>query len=130
MKLRRELDSPEIQDLVEDALVRATALPDRSVRDPWPENDRRLSAAMEPEEVKCQDCGYPILYGSPRYRGPRPPDFVKVKLKSDLDDETLKVLESARRAAAEIAKWPSWKLGCCNCPKLVDDALATWLASG
>jgi len=55
----------------------------------------------------------------------------KIKLKPDVDEHTKKVLESAKRTAAEVAKWPAWKRGeypaldeaNARAGKLVEDAL-------
>jgi hypothetical protein len=49
-RMRAALGSEEVQPLIERAATRAQELPDRTVRDPWPESERRISAAIEPDE--------------------------------------------------------------------------------
>jgi hypothetical protein len=76
--------------------------------------------------IICQDCEYEVTPSSPRYAGPRfdVETFLLVKFKpwNELDEDTRLVLDSAHQTALEVAKWPSWKLGRCNCPDPACDA--------
>ncbi|MGN6108965.1 MAG: hypothetical protein ACTHU0_27915 [Kofleriaceae bacterium] len=66
----------------------------------------------------CIDCKYPIAFDSPRYSGPpRERTGLKFKPRPDLDDETVRILDSIDAAAREVSTWPSWKVGRCNCPR-------------
>ena len=49
MKIKKELGSEAVRDLVERASARAQQLPDRSVRDPWPSSHRVISESVETE---------------------------------------------------------------------------------
>lgn len=51
MKIKKELGSEAVRDLVERASARAQQLPDRSVRDPWPSSHRMISESVETENV-------------------------------------------------------------------------------
>jgi hypothetical protein len=51
MKIKKELGSEAVRDLVERASARAQQLPDRSVRDPWPSSRRIISESVEIEDV-------------------------------------------------------------------------------
>lgn len=71
-------------------------------------------------QVICVDCKCEVTSLSPRWTGPRPRPLLRLRPDHKLDAETLAVLDSARRAAREVAGWPSWKAGRCNCPRLAD----------
>jgi hypothetical protein len=47
VKIKKELGSEAVRDLVERASARAQQLPDRSVRDPWPSSRRVISESVE-----------------------------------------------------------------------------------
>ena len=49
MKIKKELGSDAVRELVERASARARQLPDRSVRDPWPSSSRVISESVEAE---------------------------------------------------------------------------------
>jgi len=49
MKIKKELGSEAVRELVEQASARAQQLPDRSVRDPWPSSRRVISESLESE---------------------------------------------------------------------------------
>lgn len=49
MKVKKELGSEAVRELVERASIRAQQLPDRSVRDPWPSSRRVISESVETE---------------------------------------------------------------------------------
>lgn len=51
MKIKKELGSEAVRDLVERASARAQELPDRSVRDPWPSSHRVISESVEIENI-------------------------------------------------------------------------------
>jgi hypothetical protein len=51
MKIKKELGSEAVRDLVERASARAQELPDRSVRDPWPSSRRVISDTVELERT-------------------------------------------------------------------------------
>ena len=51
MKIKKELGSEAVRDLVEEASARAQQLPDRSVRDPWPSSRRVISETLETENT-------------------------------------------------------------------------------
>jgi hypothetical protein len=51
MKIKKELGSAAVRDLVERASARAQQLPDRSVRDPWPSSSRVISESVEAESA-------------------------------------------------------------------------------
>ena len=65
MKIKKELGSEAVRDLVERASARAQQLPDRSVRDPWPSSSRVISEAVETEStVPNQTDDSPAATGS------------------------------------------------------------------
>lgn len=52
--------------------------------------------------------------------------MIRIRLKpvAELDVDTLKTLESSRRARQEVLSWDSWKAGFCTCasrPSPVDE---------
>jgi hypothetical protein len=58
LRIRRELGTPEVKSIVERAGAVAALLPDRTVRDPWPESERRISAAVEPRHGADCECSF------------------------------------------------------------------------
>ena len=50
MKIKKELGSEAVREIVERASARAQQLPDRSVRDPWPSSSRVISESVEAED--------------------------------------------------------------------------------
>ncbi len=49
MKIKKQLGSEAVRDLVDAASARALQLPDRSVSDPWPSSRRVIGDSVEPE---------------------------------------------------------------------------------
>jgi hypothetical protein len=47
MKIRKQLGSESVRELIDEASARAQHLPDRIVRDPWPNSHRVISDAVE-----------------------------------------------------------------------------------
>ncbi len=78
--------------------------------------------------TRCAECDYDVELGSPRYHTSLRDHlreqgfFVRLRPWSELDPETKAIFESAQLAAEEVAKWPSWKLGRCNCPVVAGGA--------
>jgi hypothetical protein len=72
--------------------------------------------------VTCPDCDYCIEIGSPRHPVSLKDHlrqqgfFVNLKPWAELDQDTRDILDAAHETVKEIATWPSWKLGRCNCP--------------
>lgn len=54
MKIKKDLGSEAVRDLVERASARAQQLPDRSVRDPWPSSRRVISESVQPEGMPAE----------------------------------------------------------------------------
>ena len=73
---------------------------------------------MSEAGTDCAKCGYP----------PREAPAFRVRLIPDA--ETSAVMESARRAAKEVAQWPSWKAGYCTCVAVSEDPRKTALKDG
>ena len=48
MKIRKQLGSEAVQDLIKEASARVQQLPDRIVHDPWPSSHRVISDSVEP----------------------------------------------------------------------------------
>ncbi len=56
MKIRKQLGSEAVRDLVDDARARARAMPARSVRNAWPPSRRVISEAFDRDtEVVSSD---------------------------------------------------------------------------
>jgi hypothetical protein len=51
MKLRKELGSEAVQDLIREACARVAELPYEDIRDPWP-SDRHLQIEAMPEKTE------------------------------------------------------------------------------
>jgi hypothetical protein len=58
MKLRKELGTDAVRELVQEAKARVESLPDESVRDPWPSSRRLAVESVAPAasgQTKLQD---------------------------------------------------------------------------
>jgi hypothetical protein len=54
MKIKKQLGSDSVRDLVDEASTRAQRLPHRSVQDPWPSSRRVISDTNERESNESQ----------------------------------------------------------------------------
>lgn len=54
MKIKKELGSDSVRELVERASARSQERPERSVRDPWPSSSRVISESVEIESVSAR----------------------------------------------------------------------------
>ena len=55
MKIKKQLGSAAVQDLVDEASVRAQQLPRRSVQDPWPSSRRVISDTRDRESSESRE---------------------------------------------------------------------------
>lgn len=54
MKIKKQLGSDSVRDLVDEASVRVQHLPSRTVQDPWPSSRRVISDANNEESTETR----------------------------------------------------------------------------